>query len=119
MADSGMSSGAVGSAGTAGSGESPADGEQGMATEGSAADGASGTQTGRTVGNGAPGPGGAGKGDEQARAGVPEGQLPPAEDDDIVARQLREAAQKETDPELRKKLWEEYWKYKGVTPKGG
>ena len=32
--------------------------------------------------------------------------------DDIVARQLREAAEKETDPELKKKLWEEYYKYK-------
>lgn len=35
-----------------------------------------------------------------------------AADDDIVARQLREAAEKETDPELKKKLWEEYGKYK-------
>ncbi len=34
------------------------------------------------------------------------------EDDDIVARQLREAAEKETDPELKKKLWEEYRRYK-------
>jgi hypothetical protein len=33
-------------------------------------------------------------------------------DDDIVARQLREAAEKETDPELKAKLWEEYRKYK-------
>lgn len=33
-------------------------------------------------------------------------------DDDIVARQLREAAEKETDPELREKLWEEYRRYK-------
>ena len=32
--------------------------------------------------------------------------------DDIVARQLREAAEKETDPELKEKLWEEYRKYK-------
>ena len=32
--------------------------------------------------------------------------------DDIVARQLREAAEKENDPELKKKLWEEYRKYK-------
>jgi hypothetical protein len=37
-------------------------------------------------------------------------------DDDIVARQLREAAEKETDPELRKKLWKEYYDYKGVKP---
>ncbi len=34
------------------------------------------------------------------------------EDDDIVARQLREAAEKETDPELKKRLWEEYRRYK-------
>jgi len=33
-------------------------------------------------------------------------------DDDIVARQLREAAEKETDPELREKLWKEYEQYK-------
>ncbi len=35
-------------------------------------------------------------------------------DDDIVARQLREAAEKETDPELKEKLWEEYRKYKSA-----
>jgi len=34
------------------------------------------------------------------------------QDDDIVARQLREAAENETDPELKKKLWEEYYEYK-------
>ena len=33
-------------------------------------------------------------------------------DDDVVARQLREAAENETDPELRKRLWEEYRHYK-------
>jgi hypothetical protein len=33
-------------------------------------------------------------------------------DDDIVARQLREAAEKETDPVLKEKLWAEYRKYK-------
>lgn len=43
-------------------------------------------------------------------------QVPPdlvdAGDDDIIARQLREAAMKERDPELREKLWDEYRKYK-------
>lgn len=38
--------------------------------------------------------------------------VPDAGDDDIVARQLREAAEKETDPTLKKKLWEEYRNYK-------
>lgn len=33
-------------------------------------------------------------------------------DDDIVARQLREAAEAETDPLLKEKLWNEYKKYK-------
>ena len=31
--------------------------------------------------------------------------------EDIVARQLREAAERETDPELREKLWKEYEAY--------
>jgi hypothetical protein len=33
-------------------------------------------------------------------------------DDDIVARQIRRAAESEPDPELRKKLWDEYRKYR-------
>ncbi len=35
-----------------------------------------------------------------------------SQDDDIVARQLREAAEKETDPVLKEKLWKEYEDYK-------
>ncbi len=42
--------------------------------------------------------------------------IPDGKDDDIVARQLREAAESEQDPELREKLWEEYRKYKKRTP---
>ncbi len=38
--------------------------------------------------------------------------IPDGSDDDIVARQIREAALKEQDPVLREKLWEEYRKYK-------
>lgn len=45
-----------------------------------------------------------------------DGGVPPdlidGSDDDIVARQIREAAMKEQDPVLREKLWEEYRKYK-------
>ena len=41
--------------------------------------------------------------------------IPDGSDDDIVARQLREAAMKETDPELRERLWDEYRKYKKST----
>jgi hypothetical protein len=39
---------------------------------------------------------------------------PPNPDDDIVARQLREAAIAETDPELKQRLWEEYYRYTGA-----
>jgi hypothetical protein len=35
-------------------------------------------------------------------------------DDDVVARQLREAAERETDLVLKEKLWEEYRKYKSA-----
>jgi hypothetical protein len=35
-------------------------------------------------------------------------------DDDIIAKQLREAALAEEDPELRERLWEEYRKYRGI-----
>ncbi|MGE0483064.1 MAG: PE domain-containing protein [Gammaproteobacteria bacterium] len=42
---------------------------------------------------------------------APQG-IPDGRDDDIVARQLREAASRESDPVLREKLWEEYRRYK-------
>lgn len=38
--------------------------------------------------------------------------IPDGSDDDLVARQIREAAMNEPDPVLREKLWEEYRKYK-------
>jgi len=44
--------------------------------------------------------------------GGQENDIPDGRDDDIVARQIREAAEHETDPVLREKLWEEYRKYK-------
>jgi hypothetical protein len=40
--------------------------------------------------------------------------IPSGDDDDTVARQLREAAMREANPDLRKKLWDEYRKYIGV-----
>ncbi|MGA1104619.1 MAG: hypothetical protein ACO3T7_13415, partial [Pseudomonadales bacterium] len=42
---------------------------------------------------------------------IPE-DIPSPQGDDIVAKQLREAAMAEQDPELREKLWEEYKRYK-------
>jgi hypothetical protein len=46
------------------------------------------------------------------QAGPPEDGAANTQDDDIVARQLREAAENETDPELKAKLWKEYHDYK-------
>ena len=41
--------------------------------------------------------------------------IPNGNDDDVVARQLREAAMREPDPAVREKLWDEYRKYKGIS----
>jgi len=57
-------------------------------------------------GSSSPGAGATGKDADQPP------DIPDGSDDDIVARQLREAAEKETDPELKAKLWEEYRRYK-------
>ena len=55
----------------------------------------------------------AGMSDQEIRERTPE-DVPMVADDDIIARQLREAALAEEDPELRERLWEEYRKYKGL-----
>jgi hypothetical protein len=55
-------------------------------------------------------------GGDSEKGEISNGRVPPdvgdGSDDDIVARQLREAAMKEEDPELREKLWDEYRAYK-------
>jgi hypothetical protein len=53
----------------------------------------------------------AGGGSAGGGAGGSGASRPPREDEDVVARQLREAAEKETDPVLREKLWKEYEAY--------
>ena len=63
-----------------------------------------------------PGAGGSDMAKATPAAVTPEYEIPGdvgnGQDDDIIAKQLREAAMKEKDPELRAKLWEEYRKYK-------
>ena len=51
---------------------------------------------------------------EEIEERTPEDVAPIMADDDIIARQLREAALTEEDPALRERLWEEYRKYKGL-----
>jgi hypothetical protein len=121
---SGSGSGGAGEGGAQGQGQGQGQGEgQGQGLEGDAGEpfGSEESQQAGQPGSSAAGAPGSGDGrasaEDASRVGARGGQLPPPEDDDIVARQLREAAEKETDPELKKKLWEEYWKYKGVVKK--
>ena len=55
----------------------------------------------------------AGMSDEEIQARVPEDIIETV-GDDIVAKQLYEAAVAEDDPVLRERLWEEYRKYSGL-----
>ena len=110
----------------------PAAGGGGQGGAGSATEGAEGGSSGDLADSGEPGVTGEPRenGDLAAppttsgAAGGPgqqttiEGQpndVPDGSDDDIVARQFREAAERETDPETKKKLWEEYRNYKQGT----
>ena len=46
--------------------------------------------------------------------GLPPADIPPTDNDAYIAAQLREAAEAETDPELKAELWKEYRKYKNL-----
>lgn len=100
---------AGGGTGSAGSDDFPGDAEdsgKAAGQSGSEKDSGSqgeGTAASRQSTPGKPLPG--------AKSSAPD-DIPDGSDDDVVARQLREAAEKETDPELKKKLWEEYRRYK-------
>ncbi len=71
---------------------------------------------GGMVGGGGSAPGSplAGMTDQEIEELTPE-DVPTMVDDDIIARQLREAALVEKDPNLRDRLWDEYRKYKGIS----
>lgn len=63
-------------------------------------------------GGGLGGAGGPAPGDPAIHKAPPD--IPAGDDDDVVARQLREAAMREPDPAIRERLWNEYRKYKGI-----
>jgi hypothetical protein len=90
-------------------------GEAGMAgAEGSGGPGD--TATGGSRDTGSPEEGAGPTSEVEGRPGGADPRVPPdvgdGSDDDVVARQLREAAMEEDDPELREKLWDEYREYK-------
>lgn len=100
-----------------GDGAGDGSGEAGANTDADAGTDASDAAAGAAAGEQPP-PGAAGRGAggrAQRTGSGPPPDIPDGSDDDVVARQLREAAEKETDPELKKKLWEEYRKYKQGT----
>jgi hypothetical protein len=134
--DQGSGGGTAGTGQTSGqgSGSSQSTGSEGTAGQDSQDSETDGTRAAQETGGSATGTGEEGTATIGEGAGSGEGAGPPVEeggaeqtagsssqpgkveletgDDDVVARQLREAAEKETDPELKKKLWEEYRKYK-------
>jgi hypothetical protein len=110
--------GAAGSESRAGGGAGGPQGEQGRGDE---AGMQGGGQTGDASTGGSRDAGGlenaeASAGGVQGEASQGDPRVPKdvgdGRDDDVVARQLREAAMKEEDPELREKLWDEYREYK-------
>jgi hypothetical protein len=85
--------------------EEAADNSQQGSGEGASATQGDGGSTGLGAGSGAV------KGAKVDRKNIP-ADVGSGDDDDIVARQLREAAELEPDPILREQLWAEYRKYK-------
>lgn len=88
----------------------------GSASGGGSTAGSAGGAEGRTGGNRDAGGDSGGEVGGSGPGTTESGRVPPdvgdGTDDDIVARQLRQAAMEEDDPELREKLWDEYRRYK-------
>jgi hypothetical protein len=61
------------------------------------------------------GAGGASGNGDASGNGAASREIPNGNDDDVIARRLRKAAEQETDPELKDKLWKEYVEYKKNT----
>ena len=133
-AEEGAGSGTAGGQGPGGEGaaEKPSAAErqadaEAAGAEGSPKEGAPGTSAGGAPDTGTGGSPDAGRHEGgtpvtapveggAAGGGADRSVVPPdvgdGRDDDVVARQLREAAMKEKDPVLREKLWQEYREYK-------
>lgn len=108
---------AAASAGSGATGAGPESGSVAATASGTEGQGGGAAESPQSAGE--PGsPGGRILGTEAGASGA-SAAVPPdvgdGSDDDVVARQIRKAAESETDPELRKKLWEEYRKYKQGT----
>lgn len=105
--------GAAESAGGGGN-EPPGGGQGGMPQPGGQSGGVPNGVGGADVAGGENRPGGPPGGASQQPTFPPPDDIPSGRDDDVVARQLREAAMAEPDPELREALWDEYRNYTGI-----
>ena len=79
-------------------------------------EGAESEETGSTGGSlaGVDGNGAGGNGTKVLENGKLPDDIPPAENDSVLEAQIRRAAEAEQDPVVRKRLWNEYRKYKGI-----
>ena len=98
----GFGGGAAGGGGGVGLGKQASGGIQGSG-EGPSVPGGGSTSTASV----------SGMDDEEIKKRTP-ADIPDLVSEDIVAKQLREAALAEEDPELRERLWDEYRKYNGL-----
>jgi len=118
--DSGAAGDAAEGSGADGDGDGSGDGSRSGDVQQGGSPGAGGAQGDSEGGMRSEGGGGTGSGGGGAGSGASKGSgpstapknIPDGRDDDVIARQIREAAEKETDPELREKLWNEYIEYK-------
>ena len=95
--------GGAGGGGSVGLGKQASGSVQGSGEGADTARGGGGTSTASV----------AGMDDDEIKKRTP-ADIPDLVSEDIVAKQLREAALAEEDPELRDRLWDEYRKYNGL-----
>jgi hypothetical protein len=119
----GSAGGEAGSTGDGADGESGDAGAQGARQDPADADGGDGAGTGQASAAAQEPSTGTGQvppddltttGEFNGRNGGAPADIPNGRDDDIVASQIRQAAMESTDPVARKRLWDEYRKYKGI-----
>jgi hypothetical protein len=113
-AESGSSEGSDGSSSQQGGGGSEGGGQESQGGASSSSGGASGGGAGATQANRKMSTTSAGGGQEGAEeiVAIPE-DIGDGRNDDIVLRQIRDAAMNETDPVLRERLWDEYRRIRG------
>jgi hypothetical protein len=108
---SGSGGSGSGAAGQTGEGAAAADSNTGRDADATASGGSPDAPTGKPGEQQSGAAGATSSREDEQRPPIPS-DIGDGGDDDVIARQLREAAMSEKDPELREKLWQEYRDYK-------